>query len=169
MNSISKVLLILGISISLGQISFGHGGEDHSKDAAQNEMDPQPDLSLVYNDINSQYIKNVKPLFEKACFDCHSNSTKFPWYYSIPGIKTMIDNDIFEAKKHLDFSDNFPFKSHESPKKDLKSIKEAILEKEMPPLEYKILHSKSRLSGKSQKKIIQWVDSSLKKINERSK
>ena len=55
--------------------------------------------------INERYVKNVKPIFVKSCFDCHSSQTRYPWYHSLPLIKSLLDNDIAEGKKHLNMSD----------------------------------------------------------------
>lgn len=49
--------------------------------------------------INQEYLKTVKPIFQKSCFDCHGNTTVYPWYYKVPGVKQLIDNDIDEVKQ----------------------------------------------------------------------
>lgn len=107
--------------------------------------------------INEAYIEQVKPIFQSKCFDCHSSSTKYPWYYSLPMIRRKIDEDIAEAKKHLDFNHNFPFQGHGSPEEDLKAIAEVIQKGSMPPFRYRILHWNSRLTTSEKEKIMLWV------------
>ena len=76
----------------------------------------------------------------------------------------MIDKDIEEAKKHLDFTNDFPFLSHDTPENDLKSIWESVSEDRMPPLKYRMLHWDSKLTNDEKKIIKKWVSESLEKI-----
>ena len=95
---------------SISLYVLGHGGEDHSNKTMRTERStPNDKEQKKYTKINQAYLKIVKPIFKKSCFDCHGNSTVYPWYYKIPGIKQLIDSDIREAKRHLDFSKDFPF------------------------------------------------------------
>jgi hypothetical protein len=115
--------------------------------------------------VNNNYLKRVKPIFVKKCFDCHSNQTVFPWYHSLPIVKEMLDKDIAEAKKHLNLSDDFPFEGHGSAEEDLKAIKDDVNKNEMPPFKYWIAHPGSRLTSIEKKMINEWVDSSLILMN----
>jgi len=121
-------------------------------------------LTKVYQSINASYVKNIKPIFEKKCFDCHGTITQLPWYFNIPGIKQMIEYDMKEAKKHLDMSKGFPFVSHETPLKDLESLREASRENTMPPLRYILGHWDSSLSEMDKKSIDTWTQESIQKI-----
>ncbi|MCO5143954.1 MAG: heme-binding domain-containing protein [Oligoflexia bacterium] len=108
-------------------------------------------------------------MFQKKCFDCHSNSTVYPWYYKTPGIKQLIDSDIEEAKEHLDFSNDFPFGGHGALVDDLDALEEIAKDKSMPPLLYRIAHKGSALSDDDSKTISAWVEKSktlLKEINQ---
>src|SRR3989338_8759883 len=90
--------------------------------------------------INRDYVQNVRPIFAQKCFDCHTGQTRYPRYYSLPGVKQLIDRDIREGRKHLDVSDDFPFKSHATPQEDLEEIAEVVKENTMPPWRYWVLH-----------------------------
>ena len=130
------IMIILLISPTL---VLSHGGNEHEE--KQKTVVKKEDNNIkIYKTINSEYIKDIKPIFKKKCFDCHGAATKFPWYYKIPGVKQMIDYDIKEAKEHLDMSKDFPFISHETPLKDLESLKEVSVENDMPPLRYILGH-----------------------------
>ncbi|TDJ04475.1 MAG: hypothetical protein E2O68_08075 [Deltaproteobacteria bacterium] len=117
--------------------------------------------------INRNYVEVIKPIFLKKCFDCHSNNTKYPWYYSIPGVKLLIDQDIKKGLEHIDYSDNFPFKSHgEGPEDDLKATLKAVIEDSMPPIRYRLLHWDSKITNEEKKIIKKWVDDSLRKLEQ---
>lgn len=155
-----KAFLILVYS----SLVFGHGGEDHSKVKVKKIAKTFKGSSFVK--IKRTYLKKIKPIFKKSCFDCHSNQVNYPWYYKLPGIKQFIDSDISKAKKHLDFSGDYPFKSHETPVNDLKSIKKDLAEDIMPPFNYRLLHPNKSLSAKEKEEILKWVDDSLEIIDE---
>ncbi|MDD5160764.1 MAG: heme-binding domain-containing protein [Sulfuricurvum sp.] len=154
----NRTIALLSISLFLPAIVFGHG--DHHDEMKSKEMVSNQTVH-AYETINSEYIKSIKPIIEKKCFDCHGNTTQYPWYYKVPGIKQMIDYDVKEAKKHLDMSKNFPFISHATPLKDLESIKKVTIEGDMPPLRYVLGHWDSRLSESEKQTIVTWSKNSI--------
>ncbi len=156
-----KFLYIFIIPIIL----FGHGGEKHEKTLALPKIiEVQKNTKDIYSKINTKYLKDIKPIFESKCFDCHRNQTKYPWYFKLPVVSSIMEKDIKKAKEHLDFSNDFPFISHETPKKDLVSILETLKKKTMPPLKYTIIHSESKVTDQEIKKIEAWVENSLQKL-----
>lgn len=150
--------------------SWGHGGEDHSKEKKMGivKVEKSFKAKTVYKKINDDYKAKIKPIFQRSCFDCHGSATTFPWYYKIPGVKQYIDYDIKEAKSHLDFSEDFPFKSHESPLRDLTAIGDSVEKGRMPPTRYSVLHQKSKLTESDKEEIKRWIKQSRELINENS-
>ena len=153
-----------------GAESWSHGGKDHSKPTVV-ERPSQHDSLLMENDselvkieINKSYIERVKPIFKRSCFDCHGNTANYPWYYKIPGIKQLIDSDIETAKKHLDFTSDFPFKSHDTPLNDLTAISKSIKNETMPPFGYRFMHSDTKLNDKERVLIQDWIEISVEKL-----
>lgn len=164
MTKITKLTLYLTLEL----ISFGaaaHNGHHHEDPShAQMHHPVGPTEKDQFASINEKYLQDVKPIFKRSCFDCHSSQSRFPWYYKIPGIHQYIDSDIAEAREHLDFEQDFPFKSHAMPLEDLKAISDELLEDEMPPLRYRLLHSETKLTEAEKNKIINWVNFSKDKL-----
>jgi hypothetical protein len=149
---------------------IAHQGVKHSKPATLNAQNTEPDVKKMAHTsanraINELYLKNIKPIFQKSCFDCHSDQTFFPWYYTFPPAKWLIDRDIAEAKMHLDLSNDFPFKGHGTMAEDLEAIKEDIEEGEMPPFSYLLMHGEARLSATDKKAILAWIQESARILN----
>ena len=117
--------------------------------------------------INSAYLKTVKPVFLKKCFDCHSTKTTYPWYHSLPVVKWLIADDIKEAKKHMDMSSDFPFRGHGNPLDDLNALAEAIDQNSMPPIRYKALHWNSSLNGQERELIRIWIKESQELLKDK--
>ncbi|MFT6632237.1 MAG: mono/diheme cytochrome c family protein [Bacteriovoracaceae bacterium] len=154
-------ILIFASLFFVSIYSWGHGGEDHSMDKPKvKKASPDEELKQKYYKINEQYIKSVKPVFKNSCFDCHGDKTNYPWYYKLPGVKQLIDHDVKEAKKHLDFSKDFPFVSHDTPVKDLDAIGKAVRNATMPPFRYRILHGDSELTEDEVKEVEKWIKES---------
>jgi hypothetical protein len=149
--------LLIGVSL------FAHGGNKHTNEikVVKQDVINEDRNKIAYEKINKNYLKNIKPIFEKKCFDCHGSISNYPWYYKVPGVKQMMDYDMKEAKKHLDMSKDFPFISHETPLKDLKSLREVGLKNTMPPLRYILGHWDSSLSQEEKQRIIKWSEDSI--------
>ncbi len=154
--------------------SFAHGGEIHKKMHKEHHgtKSNEPETSRSNHDtmehsddikhIGQMYHHHVKGIFQRSCGDCHSSNTKYPWYYKVPGVQQMIDKDIAEAKKHLDFTMDFPFRGHGSPEEDLSAIRKSIVDEKMPPFMYRLMHRHARLDENDKSLVLNWIDESLK-------
>lgn len=162
-----RTLIFAFILISLLSLerSYAHGGHHHGHHEDQTAP-PTPDnfqkdqMKLI----NERYISEIKPIFKRSCFDCHSSQTQHPWYHQIPGIRQWMNHDISEAREHIDFEHDFPFGSHASLSEDLDSIIEEIKDDDMPPLSYRIMHPGSKLTTAEKDKVKQWVDFTREKL-----
>lgn len=83
----------------------------------------------------------VHDLARRACFDCHSNQTVWPWYGNIAPVSWLLQHDVTEGRKHLNFSDwNRPDHQHTD------EFQEVLEKGDMPPAPYLLLHPAARLS-----------------------
>ncbi len=152
---LKEILFIVSICMFL-KAHEGHQ-EDRHQDGKHETAAPTEATKVVFERINEFYLKELKPIFQKKCFDCHSSQTKFPSYYMIPGIKQWIQSDIDEARDHIDLESDFPFKSHATPAEDIEAIGNEIKEGDMPPFGYRMMHSESALSEDEKEKVRGWV------------
>lgn len=47
----------------------------------------------------------TRELVVRACFDCHSNQTKWPWYTDIAPVSWLVQHDVQEGRDRLNFSE----------------------------------------------------------------
>lgn len=82
----------------------------------------------------------TRTLAKQACFDCHSNETEWPAYARIAPASWLIQYDVVEGRAALNFSEwqRLQKKSHDAA--------EELIEGEMPPRIYKLMHAHARLS-----------------------
>ena len=123
-------------------------------------------INKVNQKINLSYLSDIKPIFEKKCFDCHGTLKRKPWYYDLPVISSMIQKDMKESKEHMDMRKDFPFVSHETPYNDLKSIKEIGLKGGMPPLQYILGHWDAGLTDSEKEQLVKWSEYGMTLIEE---
>lgn len=100
----------------------------------------------------------ITSLLKNACYDCHSNEVKYPWYTNIAPVSWWIKHHINEGSHHLNFSIWGTYKSRRMDHK-LKECIEMIEEGEMPMYSYTIMHSESKLSKAQQELLINWFKS----------
>ncbi|HMN24734.1 MAG: heme-binding domain-containing protein [Ignavibacteriaceae bacterium] len=98
---------------------------------------------------------NIKEIFKKACYDCHSNETNWAWYTKVAPASFLAVKDVEDGRKELNFSEwgNYTNKT----KKIMDEIWEEVREEQMPPWQYRILHSESKLSQEEKDAIRTWA------------
>ena len=91
----------------------------------------------------------------RACFDCHSNETVWPWYTNIAPVSWLTQRDVDEGRHKLNFSDiaNFGEEAGEAG--------ETVLKGEMPPLQYFPTHPEARLNDTERQQLAQGLDLTL--------
>jgi hypothetical protein len=97
----------------------------------------------------------TRELALRACFDCHSNETRWPWYSSVAPISWLVQYDVDEGRRLLDFSEWH--RSYE----EAGDSAESILEGEMPPWTYLTLHREARLSSEEKNALAQGLSATL--------
>jgi len=75
-----------------------------------------------------------------SCFDCHSNQTTWPWYSHVAPTSWLLQYDVTEGRRHLNFSE------FNAPQRHAKDAAEQLRSGEMPQSDYLLLHSAARLT-----------------------
>jgi len=98
----------------------------------------------------------IKGIFKRACYDCHSNETNWPWYASVAPVSWLVADDVEEGRKHLNFSEwgNLTRKKIAHTKEE---IWDEVKNDDMPLWQYSLIHSKARLSQKDKDIIREWT------------
>jgi hypothetical protein len=82
----------------------------------------------------------VRALAVRACFNCHSNETTWPWYANVAPFSWVVELDVENARDTLNFSEwNHP---HETAAESGASI----VRGDMPPYKYKMAHPEANLT-----------------------
>ena len=46
---------------------------------------------------------DTRVIAQRACFDCHSNETMWPWYTNIAPFSWLVQRDVEEGRSKLNF------------------------------------------------------------------
>jgi len=93
----------------------------------------------------------TRELVKRACFNCHSHETVWPWYSTIAPASWLVYRDVTEARKKLNFSD---WKSGGRPGENPVAIRQEVSEGEMPPFQYLLAHPEAKLTDAERKQLI---------------
>ena len=83
----------------------------------------------------------TRSLFMRACGDCHSNETKWPWYSNIAPVSWMVSRHVEEGRAHFNVS-MWGYQKKNEGDEAVKELKEG----EMPLATYVLVHPEARLS-----------------------
>ncbi|NTU66024.1 MAG: heme-binding domain-containing protein [Chloroflexi bacterium] len=88
----------------------------------------------------------TRELFTRACADCHSNETIWPWYSNLAPVSWLVQRDVDEGREKF----NISVAGSEGDE-----AAEKVSEGEMPPLQYTLLHPAANLAASEKQELIQ--------------
>lgn len=100
--------------------------------------------------------EKVQTIFNSACYDCHSNNTRYPWYTNIQPVGWLLAKHVKDGKADLNFSEFGSYSPRRQMNK-LRSIENSIRDGTMPLSSYTLIHDDARLSKNDKALIIDWV------------
>jgi len=139
MRTIAKRLVVIAVLIAFGGlvlIQLVPYGRDHANPPVQSE--PNWDS------------QQTRELTRRACFDCHSNETTWPWYSNIAPMSWLVQHNADEGRRILNFS---TWKQGGAGREAGESL-EAVAEGFMPPADYLLAHPNARLSQDEKKALL---------------
>jgi hypothetical protein len=110
---------------------------------------------------NPRIAANVAPadvdaVLRRACYDCHSHETVWPWYSRIAPISWMVAHDVNHGREELNFSTWDAYEASARRKK-LKETIDEVADGEMPPWYYVLMHPEARLNSSDQEHLRAWA------------
>ncbi len=105
----------------------------------------------------------TKQLAERACFDCHSNETKWPFYSYIAPVSWFVASDVHEGREKFNISEGGSGHSDEAA--------EQVEKGNMPMWQYVLMHPKAKLTDKEKTELIAGLKATFgtEKENKKSK
>jgi len=134
-----KILFwLLAILVAIQFIPFGHA-----------HTNPPVTKDLKWSS------PQIGDLMHRACYNCHSNETAWPWYSNVAPVSWLVQRDVNDGRRHVNFSE------WDQPQRNDQDVAEQIKEGEMPPWFYLPMHPEARLSDAEKQTLINGVAQTL--------
>ena len=101
---------------------------------------------------------DVKTILAKACNDCHSNNTVYPWYAKFQPVDWWLNTHVVDGKKHINY-DEYTHKTLRYQYHKMEETIEMVKEGEMPLNSYTWVHKDAKLTEEEKAKITGWAQS----------
>jgi len=98
----------------------------------------------------------VKNILQRACYDCHSHETRWPWYSRIAPVSWWLAAHVTEGRADLNFS-QWPLFDLETRGLFLRDIEKQLLDGTMPLWSYVVGHREARLSDRDREILLEWA------------
>jgi mono/diheme cytochrome c family protein len=120
MSGTKRILWTAAVLAAIQLVPFGH---THTNPPANGE--PKWDSPAT------------RALFRRACFDCHSNETTWPWYSNVAPVSWLVERDVNDGRRHLDLTLGIP-------QRHFPDVAHEIASGDMPPWFYLPMHPAAR-------------------------
>ena len=131
----------LALALVLVAVQLVPYGRDHTNPAGR--LEPRWDRA------------ETRALAVRACYDCHSNETAWPWYTHVAPLSWLAQKDVDEGRRKLNFSE------WGRPQKEAREAARTIRKREMPPWLYLPLHPDARLSAEETQVLVAGLEATL--------
>ena len=116
------VFALAGVFVAIQFVAYGR---DHAN--------PPVTRDAPWNDAAARRIAVT------ACYDCHSNETRWPWYSHVAPMSWLVQDDVDDGRDELNFS-------AWDGRQDADDLVESVTDGSMPPRPYVLLHPSARRS-----------------------
>ncbi len=102
----------------------------------------------------------IEARLRRACYDCHSNETRWPWYSRVAPVSWFIVRDVTLGRKEVNFSEwgsYYPV----TRRRKLEWMGRSLREEKMPPWSYRLMHPGARLTEADVAALRGWIESAL--------
>jgi hypothetical protein len=98
----------------------------------------------------------VRGILERACYDCHSNLTRWPWYSRVAPASWLVARDVRRGRDDVNFSE-WPAFDFEEQEQALADIAKQLDRGRMPPRMYVMVHREARLTEDERRILLEWA------------
>jgi Haem-binding domain len=97
----------------------------------------------------------TRELAVRACYDCHSNETRWPWYSNVAPFSWLLQYDVVEGRRELNYS------RLDQPQREATDSAKELQDGDMPPSLYTLAHPEARLSAAERDELIRGLQATF--------
>lgn len=117
---------------------------------------------------HAQVSPEVETIFKRACYDCHSHATAWPWYSNVAPVSWFVIDHVDHGRKHLNFSDWARYNRNDADEL-LAGIHKTVTARSMPLSSYLILHPEAKLTDADIRTVSDWAKTERQRLALRSR
>ncbi len=106
--------------------------------------------------VGSGVPSSIRSILQRACQDCHSDNTVWPWYAAVPPVSWQVRSDVLHGRAFMNLSKWSQYSDDER-RGFVLAIQAATQARLMPPPKYVWLHGNSKLSDADLEVIREWA------------
>lgn len=95
-------------------------------------------------------------VLQRACRDCHSNDTRWPWYSNVAPVSWFVIDHVNHGRSHFNYSDWAKYEGSEAAKL-IKNSCDLVRKGSMPLASYALVHTETRLSPQDIEALCAWA------------
>ncbi|MCW3086863.1 MAG: cytochrome [Sediminibacterium sp.] len=114
--------------------------------------DTRHDISTAYAEPEA-----VHTILVKACNDCHSNKTRYPWYAEVQPAAWWLNDHVNGGKRKLNFNEFTSYRIAQQYKK-LEECIDMVKQSEMPLPSYTWIHRDAILTEAEKQTFLTWCN-----------
>ena len=126
----------------------------------------RPDMTVLHADpslaLGARTPVPVPPgvlsTLRQACFDCHSNETRWPWYSQISPVSWWLKSHVNDGRKELNFSEFATYTKVKKVRK-LRTAGEEVKDGDMPLSSYLPMHPAAHMTDADRATFVAWTNS----------
>lgn len=109
--------------------------------------------------------REVAAVLDRACRDCHSNDTRWPWYSNVAPVSWFVIDHVDHGRRHLNYSDWAQYPPDDA-QRLLKNMCAFARKDTMPLPSYLRMHREARLSDADVTALCDWADGALRPLKD---
>ncbi len=106
----------------------------------------------------------VAATLRNACYDCHSQETRWPWYSHVAPVSWWLADHVKEGRRHLNFS-QWPYDDSRRAAKWFRRIADTVESGDMPLRGYDKMHPAAKLDSVQRKELAGWAQSEADRVS----
>jgi hypothetical protein len=106
----------------------------------------------------------VESILQRACYDCHSDLTTWPWYSNVAPVSWFVIDHVDSGRRHVNFSEWLRRDTKDPAqytRERFQAICKQVETRNMPLTSYLLVHRAARLSQDDIEMICQWTKTGL--------
>ena len=144
MRGLKSIVALAALTVIVGQVWTDNRAA----------IEPRPQgLPLLSN-------SQAPRVLVRACGNCHSNRTDWPWYSRVAPVSWWIAQHVRKGREKLDFSEWETYSARQKRDK-LDSMCGLISTGRMPPRVYTAMHPEAKLTEKDKKAVCAWAEQQI--------